>query len=65
MNGITLKAARVNADLTQAEAAAIAGITPVTLRRWESGESLPSTAALIGLCKIYGVNLDDIYLPKK
>lgn len=38
---ITLKAARVNANLTQHEAAAALGINVATLQNYESGKTVP------------------------
>ena len=38
---ISLAAARVNADLSQKEAAEKIGVAPVTLSRWEKGEAIP------------------------
>ena len=37
---ITLKSARVNANLTQLEAAKRLGVTRETLSNWETGDSL-------------------------
>lgn len=62
---ITLKAARVNAGMTQSEAAEAAGVTVQTVCNWENGKTEPSPLDVFGLCSIYGVSVDDIFLPKK
>lgn len=38
---ITLKAARVNAKLSQAQAAEKLGVSEVTIRNWEKGVTFP------------------------
>lgn len=62
---ITLKAARVNAGMTQDEVAKKAGITVQTLSSWEIGKSVPSPLNVFGLCSIYGISVDNIFLPEK
>lgn len=62
---ITLKAARVNAGMTQGEAAEKAGVTIQTLCSWENGKTEPSPLNVFGLCSIYGISVDNIFLPKK
>ena len=63
---MTLKAARVNAGLTQEEAAKSIGVTKNTIYRWEIGVSSPPFKRLHTICEVYGVDsLDDlIFLPK-
>ena len=60
---ISLAAARVNADLTQDEAAEKLNINRSTIIKWESGKVTPRTPQLIALSQIYGVPLDRIRLP--
>lgn len=62
---ITLKAARVNAGMTQNDAAERAGVTVQTICNWENGKTTPSPLDLLGLSSIYGVNVDNIFLPQK
>ena len=50
---ITLKAARVNKGLTQAEAAKEAHVTVATIVNWEKGKTKPDFAALNLLSGIY------------
>lgn len=61
MAKMTLKAARVNADLTQGEAAKKLGVAPTTIRNWEKGVTSPKAPQAYVLCKIYGVTYDDIF----
>ena len=59
---ISLKAARVNANLTQRETAEKMGIDRSTVINWESGKTYPTAPQLIQLCTLYGVGVDDIFL---
>lgn len=61
---ITLRAARVNADLSQKEAAKKLGVSNNTLCNWEKGVSYPDAGQIDALCKLYGVHYDSIiFLP--
>ena len=60
---ISMEAARVNARLTQSQAAAKLGITPETLRRYEKGKSSPSMQTVEKLCSIYQYPQDYIFFP--
>lgn len=62
---ITLKAARVNAGLTQKAAADSIGVDPATLHRWESGAVIPKSDKLSALCNLYGCTIDFIKLNKE
>ena len=62
---ISLAAARVNANLTQAEAAEKLGVDKNTIGRWESGKVIPRTPQLLAMAHIYGVSIDNLYLPEK
>ena len=62
---VSLSAARVNANLTQKEAADQLKIDKSTLSKWENGKTSPSALQLFALCKIYGCTIDDIFLDKK
>lgn len=60
---ITLKAARVNAGLTQDEAAKKAGINKTTLLNWENQKTFPRIDQLENLCAIYNIpSIDYIFL---
>lgn len=59
---LSLKAARVNADLTQAQVAEKLGKNPMTIASWEKGKTSPSIKNLYRLCKLYGVPTGRIFL---
>ena len=61
---ISLKAARVNAGLSQKEVADILGVSNKTIHSWEKCDTFPSADYIDKLCKLYGVSYDDIiFLP--
>lgn len=62
---ISLAAARVNAKLTQEEVANKMKIGKRTIINWEKGVSIPSFSDLNMLSDIYGIPIDNIFLPKK
>lgn len=51
---ITPKAARVNCELTQEEAARLLGISKTTIQSYESGETTPPWDVVDGMEKVYG-----------
>ena len=62
---ITLKAARVNKNLTQSQAAYFLGVSEATLRNYELGRSFPDALVLKKIEELYGVGYDDlIFLPE-
>ena len=63
MARITLKAARVNLGLTQAEIADRMGVSRQTVFEWENGKREIKPAYLYMFCGIAGVSEDDIILP--
>ncbi len=65
MSQITLKAARVNANLSQKEAAKTLDIATSTLRNWETGKTFPRQDQIIALCELYKVNFDDIFFGQR
>lgn len=62
---ISLKAARVNKGLTQADVAKEIDVDPSTICKWEAGRSFPNVCQFQNLCSLYGTTADDIFLPKK
>lgn len=60
---ISLRAARVNANLTQDDVAKIMGKTRQTVVNWESGKFIPGIPELEMLSKIYNIPVDYIFLP--
>ena len=62
---ISLAAARVNANLTQEDAAKRLKIGKRTLINWEKGISIPSFSDINMLSQIYKIPVDNIFLPTK
>jgi len=62
---VSIKALRVNADMTQEAAAKALDITVRTLQNWESYETFPTAQQLLKMCSIYNCELGDIFLPDK
>ena len=61
---ITVKAARVNAGLTQAEVCVKLGITKGTLISYEKYRTIPDIATAKAMAKLYGQSVNDIiFLP--
>lgn len=61
---ISLEAARVNANLSQKEAAVALGVSNRTVCNWEKGNSFPSADKIDALCELYGLPYDCInFLP--
>lgn len=57
---ITIKAARVNAGLSQEEAAKRLDIGVKTLQNWESGATSPRADKMPDICNLYGCGINDI-----
>ena len=57
---ITMKAARVNQNLNQAEAAKLLGISRKTLQNYEAGTSFPDVPILKRIESLYKVSYSDI-----
>ena len=64
---ITLKAARVNKNLTVAEAATALGIAVDTLRQYERGNTFPDVQMIKKIEELYSISYNDInfLVPKK
>lgn len=60
---ITLAAARVNAGLTQKEAATKINKTRATVIAWETGKTTIDLANLTMLSNLYQIPVDNIILP--
>ena len=61
---ITLKAARVNKNLTQAEAAKLLGISADSLWNYENGRSYPNVVVIKKMEEVYGIPYNNlIFLP--
>lgn len=57
---ILLKAARINAEKSQEEAAAFVGKTKQTIANYESYTSIPDVETAKKLAEFYGTTVDDI-----
>lgn len=65
MPKISLKAARVNAELTRREMSEKMGVSSKTIENWESGRCTISLANILLFASICGLSSNDISLPKK
>jgi transcriptional regulator with XRE-family HTH domain len=61
MSQITLKAARVNAGLTQLAVAKKLDISVATVKNWECAKTFPKQPQIEALCELYGVSYDNIF----
>ena len=57
---ISLASARVNAELTQKEAANKLNVSNKTLSNWENGTSFPNAEQIASICSLYGIPYDNI-----
>ena len=62
---ITLKAARVNAGLSQSEASKRLGISTKTLQNYESGTTVPDWTMVRKIEDLYDVKIDNILFLSK
>ena len=58
--GITLKAARVNKNYSQKEAAKLIGVSVDTIKNYERGKTYPDVPTLIKIEKVYGIPYKDL-----
>lgn len=61
MPKISLKAARVNAKLSQQAAADLIGVAVSTLRNWETGKTFPTKPKIDKICEVYGISFDVLF----
>lgn len=64
MYRISLEAARVNAKMSQKDAAEIMKVNVSTIANWEKGKTSPDADKFKELCQIYGCPMDLIFLGK-
>lgn len=62
---ISLAAARVNANLTQAEVASKMRVSPQTILNWEKGKTGPSAEQARKISELYQLPFDFIFFPNK
>lgn len=60
---ISLRAARINAELTQEQAAKLMGRNKQTIVNWESGKTEISFGDVLRLCQVYDVPVEYIKPP--
>lgn len=66
MAKISLRAARINAGITQKDAAASVGVSNKTMVKWEKGVAFPDVMQALKLCRLYRIPFDDIiFLPNE
>ena len=58
--GITLKAARVNKNIKQKDAAKLLGISLSTLQKYEAGKAFPYVPVIKKIEELYDVEYKDI-----
>lgn len=61
---ISMRAARINADLKQCEIATLMGVSPMTIKNWESGKVIPKPAQFAMYCDICKAPKDIVFLGK-
>lgn len=61
---ISIKAARANANMTQAEIAEKMGVSVSAVSLWEKDKCDMSARQLSRFCEIVGIKRDDIFLPE-
>ena len=64
---MSLKAARINKNLTQREAALLIGVSVATLANYEKGAAFPDVPTIMKIEKVYGLSYSEInfFPPKK
>jgi DNA-binding XRE family transcriptional regulator len=57
---ISLKAARIDKNITREEFAAALNVNKKTVAAWESGKSMPNAEKVGKICALLGFKYDDI-----
>lgn len=65
MRPMSLAAARVDAELTQADVAKHLHVSKATIVAWERGTSEPKVGQFEALCHLYQRGIDEIILKRK
>lgn len=61
---VSIKAARVNAGLTQTDFAKKIGVGTKTVQNWEAGATSPRADKMPAICAVLGCDVEDIiFLP--
>ena len=65
MAQITLRAARINANMSRHDAAEKIGVSVDTLHNWENSKTFPTVPQIVKIEQVYNVQYRDIlFLPK-
>ena len=63
---ISIKAARVNAEMSRKYVASAVGVSYGTIKNWECGITYPTQPQIEKLCDLFNIPYDAInFLPKK
>lgn len=65
MYKVSIKAARINANLTLRESSEKIGVSISTLKNWETGKTFPNQPMIEKICEVYEVPYDflNFYTP--
>ena len=55
---VSMKAARINANLTIAEAAGKIGVGVSTIKNWEANKTFPNQPMIEKICEVYSIPYD-------
>ena len=58
--GVKIKQARLEKGLTQQDLGKIIEVTPESISYYESGKKIPSFAKLKVLCRVLGLNMNEL-----
>lgn len=64
MKNLKLKAARASKDLSQADLAAIVGVSRQTISAVEKGDYNPTINLCVNICKALDVTLNELFWPE-
>lgn len=65
MAQISIRAARVNANMTQQKLAERLGVSRRAVHDWETGKKRMTKSHKIAFCTVVGISEEDIFLPKE
>ena len=62
---LSLKAARINKNLTRKQVAAAVGVCDFMIGAYERGDATPSLKTALALANVYGVPVEDLIFKKR
>lgn len=65
IESLSLRAARINRNMTIEDAAAKVGLSARQLYRLEAGETIPKWDIVVKLAEVYGYATDDLRIERK